>query len=491
MLLLALFEPRRKIGAIMKRRNLVLRVGLTLSCLILCAPLKALAASAPDIAAPAGLSIAEIKVTGSEFIVLQNNTGADITDLSGYALYYFNNFNPFAGGVSSSVSFLPATSLASGESLLLSSDPQQTCGATVAGDLGISLGDASGFLEIVKLSGSNGAVVQQAGDVVSWSPGANGLIPNVPSSTKDPAAMWYRFQNPDSSFGWQYADIDASNSCQLNAVITSGTTKTSVPTDGMLVDSGDTVPGTIVSLATTVGGGGTAGMPVADIGLKSPKMSELLPNVASPGSDSTDEFIELYNPNQRSFDLSGFTLQTGSTTSTTRHNYVFPAGTTIPGRGFKAFYSRQTGLSLSNTGGQAWLLDPFGTAITQSEPYSKPKDGIAWATVGGRWYYTTTPTPGAANSVKVPVSAGAKTSKSTAKTSMGTAVTALNASGSAAYSSGGSGADAQQTVPLHPMALAAVVAAALLYGAYEYRRDIANRIYELRENRRARAEARQ
>jgi hypothetical protein len=477
----------------MKNLKYILRVGLVLVSLCIGLPLRAYALTAPDMSAPAGLSIVQLKVTGSEFIVLQNNTGTDITDLSTYALYYFNNYNPFASGVSSSTSFLPATSLAAGESLLLSGDPRQTCGATVAGDLGISLGDSSGFLEIVQLSDDNGAVTQQAGDVVSWSSSANGSIQNVPSSSKDPAAMWYRYQSSDMpTYAWQYADIDASNPCQLNAVITSGTTKTSVPTDGTLIDSGDTVPGTIVSLATTSGSpSGTAGIPVSDIGLKSPKMSELLPNVASPGSDDTDEFIELYNPNGKAFDLSGFTLQTGSTTSDTRHNYVFPAGTSLPANGFKAFYSRQTGLSLSNTGGQAWLLDPPGTAITQSDPYSKPKDGVAWATVNGKWYYTTSPTPNAANSIKTPVTSSAKTSKSTAKTSKGTVVTALNAAGSANTGSVNGGNDAAQVAPLHPFTLAVVVGAALLYGAYEYRNDISNRLYEFRSNRRARAEARQ
>jgi hypothetical protein len=475
----------------MKRLNTILRVGLVLSSLLLCLPLRAYAVSAPEIMAPAGLSIAEIKVTGSEFVVLQNNTGADISDLSTYALYYFNNYNPFAAGVSSSTSFLPATSLASGQSLLLSGDPRQTCGASIAGDLGISLGDSSGFLELVQLSNSNGTVVQQAGDVVSWSSGANGLIQNVPSNTKDPAAMWYRYQTSvaDNTYDWQYADIDISNPCQLNAVINSGTTKTTIPTDGTLVDSGDTVPGTIVSLSSSSGSGGSAGMPAADIGLKSPKMSELLPNVASPSTDAADEFIELYNPNGKAFDLSGFSLQTGSTTSTLRHNYVFPAGTKLPAKGFKAFYSKQTHLSLSNTGGQAWLRDPFGTAITQSDPFVKPKDGVAWATVNGRWYYTTTPTPNAANSIKVPVSAGAKTSTSAAKTSKGTAVTALNTSGNALSSTGNSGNDAEQVVPLHPLTLAVVVGLALLYGAYEYRRDIANRLSEFRSHRRTRAEA--
>jgi hypothetical protein len=482
----------------MKYRTILLRVGLLSTLLLLLMPWRVFALAAPDLSAPTGLSILELKVTGSEFVVLQNNTGADITDLSSYALYYFNNYNPFAADVSSSTAFLPTAPLASGQSLLLSGDPRATCGATVAGDLPISLGDSSGFLEIVKLSNENGTVTQEAGDVVSWSSTANGIIQNVPSSTKDGAAMWYRYQNntanvPNGTFGWQYADVDVTDPCQLNAVIASGPTKTIVPEDSTLVNSGDEVPGTIVSLAsvTSVAPSGTARatMPAADIGLKSPKLSELLPDVASPGNDSTDEFIELYNPNDKAFDLAGFTLQNGSTTSETRHNYVFPAGASIPAKGFKAFYSAQTGLSLSNTGGQAWLLDPFGTSIAQSEPYSKPKGGNTWATVNGKWYYTTTPTPNAANSIKAPAaSATAKTAASKAKTSKGTAVSALkSANGVAGANSAAAYEAPTKAVPVHPAVLAVVAILALLYGAYEYRHDLANKLYQFRSNRKARA----
>ena len=58
-------------------------------------------------------------------------------------------------------------------------------------------------------------------------------------------------------------------------------------------------------------------MPAADIGLSAPQISELLPNPAGTGNDATDEFIELYNPNDQPFDLSGFVLQTGLTTPAT------------------------------------------------------------------------------------------------------------------------------------------------------------------------------
>src|SRR3972149_6494200 len=72
---------------------------------------RVLAASPPTAAVPPGLSLAEIKVTGNEFIMLQNNTGASITDLSRYWLYFFNNVNPLAVGVSSSSQHLLARGL--------------------------------------------------------------------------------------------------------------------------------------------------------------------------------------------------------------------------------------------------------------------------------------------------------------------------------------------------------------------------------------------
>ena len=148
-------------------------------------------------------------------------------------------------------------------------------------------------------------------------------------------------------------------------------------------------------------------MPAADIGLMAPTVTEILPNPTGSGNDSTDEFIELYNPNPGSFDLTGFSLQSGTTTCL----YTFPAGTTLPASGFTAFYSKTTGLSLSNSGGQAKLLDPFSNAIAVSGPYGTANDGQAWALAKGKWYWTTSPTPDQANVIHEP-----PVKKSSAKT---------------------------------------------------------------------------
>src|SRR5438067_379849 len=110
-----------------------------LSRAVLAASLPAGQAGPPIVGGPSGLSIIEIKITGNEFIMLQNNSGSTISDLSKYWLYNFNNINPLAAGVSSSAQQLPATSLANGQTVLLSANGGGTCGAAATTKLSISL----------------------------------------------------------------------------------------------------------------------------------------------------------------------------------------------------------------------------------------------------------------------------------------------------------------------------------------------------------------
>lgn len=444
-------------------------------------PMTVFAAVPPVLASPQSLSFAEIKITGDEFLVLQNNSGQNITDLSSYWLQDFNNVNPLAAGVSNSSQQLPQVSLAAGQTLLLSSVAMSTCGASVAGKLNISLTDGGGFLELVQMSqNANGAVAQTPGDIVSWSSGANGSIQNVPSSTKDPKAIWYRYQN-GTNYAWQQADLNSSNACQLDVVL-SGTTQSQglVPSLGQASTS---PPASIVRLfSENTGVSGTPTMPVADLGLLAPQLSELLPNPAGTGTDGTDEYIELYNPNAKSFDLSGFVLQVGTTTT---HKYIFPSGTTIPSKSFKAFYSNETDLSMSNTSGQAMLLDPLGTTIGQTEPYGSAKDGQAWAIANGKWYWTAQATPDSANVINQPVTSSKSSSGAKKSSKSASAVKGASTSNASNFTSG-SPTDAVEVTPIHPWTLALVAAMAILYGTYEYRVDLANRIYQFRKNRAAR-----
>lgn len=244
----------------------------------------------------------------------------------------------------------------------------------------------------------------------------------------------------------------------------------------------DTVPPAVIRPADTDKSEGPI-MPARNAGLVAPQLSELLPNPAKPQTDAADEFIELYNSNKAIYELSGFMLESG------KKRYVFPQGTMLEPQAFKAFFSADTKVSLANTQGQVRLLDPFGRIISQTDPYQTAKDGQAWVSAQGTWQWTITPTPNAVNAVKAPPA-----KKTAAKAKTAGAKTAQSSSGAAKNSATqavSSISTEPKITPLHPGVLALVGGFALLYGAYEYRSDVANKIYQLRRNRASRRENRQ
>jgi hypothetical protein len=455
------------------------------------------AATAPPLAVPAGLALAQIKVTGSEFVMVINNTGANISDLSQYWLQVFNNVNPGAAGVSSSLQQLPGGNLQAGQSVLLS-EGGATCGAAITDSLGISLSDSSGYLQVVQNSVTNGVLAQVTHDAVSWSSGTNataGMISGVPSNSSDPLNAWYRYQNtvPSPAFLWQKARIASPGDiCQLNVVDSISSAPVSSSSINLLLP-GLPPPATIVSvLAETDGGTGSKiSMAASNIGLRSPVLNELLPNPKEPQTDADDEYIEIYNPNDAVFDLSGFKLQTRSGTSNSKRTYTFPAGTKIAPKSFAAYPSENISISLSNNGGQVWLLDPDENVISQTEPYAEAKEGLAWALAEGKWYWTTTPSPNAANTINGSTSDIGSSNRS------GTGVGVVegsnqNASLSSSPASGSNGSDNNnKNNLLHPLIIAGVAVAALLYGLYEYRGDVKNKYHQFQRNRAARRARRQ
>jgi len=432
-------------------------------------------AAVPQMGVPSGLSIVEIKMTGDEFIVLQNNTDQVITNLSSYWLTAYNNVNPLAAGASSSTQQLPTASLSPGQTMQLSAEAMQTCGASVTGKLSLSFGDSGGYLQVSQLTlGSNNTLVQTPSDIVSWSSSANGVIQNMPSNTKAPRSAYYRYLN-GSSYAWQLADLDIVNVCQLNIVVAGGLGSSSAVTP--LTLAATSPPATILGVVQAGDTESVPQIPASDIGLNAPQISEMLPNPMGTGNDATEEFVELYNPNGKPFDLTGFVLQTGVTTV---REYVFPTGTTIPPSSFKAFSAEDTKLGLSNTASLVTLVDPLGNVISAADTYTKAKDGLAWAVANGKWYWTTQPTPGVANVIKQPAIKKSKTATTKKKSTRGAGkgVKAKTSSLTAATSSG-SFEDAEEEAPIHMWVLALVAGGALLYGAYEYRRDITNRMYQL------------
>lgn len=230
-------------------------------------------------------------------------------------------------------------------------------------------------------------------------------------------------------------------------------------------------------------------IPPGNIGLKAPILSELLPNPVSPFTDKDDEFIELYNPNDVAFDLSGYTLEVGLKT---KKSYTIPAGTKLAPRTFLAFFSADTNLALSNSGSLVAFVDPLGRILMSSQAYGAAKEGQAWVLASGSWQWTTKPTPNALNIVSAPPAKASATKKvKSAASTKHTLSTAQPKLTNAQEDSEQVAATVSNSTPLHPGILAAIAIAALLYGAYEYRHDVANRLYQLRSNRAARRALRQ
>jgi len=243
--------------------------------------------------------------------------------------------------------------------------------------------------------------------------------------------------------------------------------------------------------------GQTNGGSAPNSGLAAPTLTELLPNPAPPQTDAADEFIELYNPGSSVFDLEGYTLEVGIAT---KHRFVLKPGTVVAPYSYLAVDSADTGLALSNSGGQVRLLDPNGQLLSQSDMYAAAPDSQAWALVDDSWQWTASPTPNAPNIPDPPavakVASATTSSKKTsalspkAKTSKTTASKTKKAKAAAKPDTATDTAQNISTLqprsPIHPTVLALIASSALLYGAYEYRRDLANKFYQFRANRAAR-----
>lgn len=466
----------------MRRIKRILQVsGLTiLTASLLAAGLpvagRTAAANAPS------LTISQLKITSSngQFITLYNAT-ATALDMSRYQLEYFNNYDL---GKATSSKLISLSGIVPPHGYFMVNDGVYTlCYQLSVDSVSLGLSSTAGMVEVLAFDQASpgGSVTPILQDYIGWSKTAASGAQTLPANTsaflqRQPVdAVNNPAVNAPGAGSWQTVQPDTADICNLVAgtngstPVLTGFTQLLPPTEP---------PATILTVSGDSGVAAfAASLPAADIGLMAPEVTELLPNPDGTGNDATDEFIELYNPNNVSFDLTGFSLQAGTTTL---HKYGFAGGTTLPAHGFTAFYSAQTGLSLSNSGGQVKLLDPFGNSVAATGLYGTAKDGQAWALANGKWYWTTKPTPGASNVINQPPaskkSTTAKSFKSAATKAKGAKTAKTKAV--AAYSDD----PAASIVPIHIWTLALVAALALLYGVYEYRADMANRIHQLRRH---------
>lgn len=429
-----------------------------------------------DTASAPSLVISQLKITSSngQFVTLYNTTDKTL-DMSKYQLEYFNSYD--LTKTSSSRLLALSGSVPPHGYFIVSDDSIRLCYQASVDSRSLGFSSTAGMVEIVTTEQviTGGPVSDILLDYVGWSKsgalGAQKLPPNTDAFLqRQPTEGENNLIITEPGAGsWQSVQYDVNDPCSLVSV---ADPSVYIPSGMSQLLPGTEPPATIIG--TTATSSKVAVLPISDIGLKAPVINELLPNPTGSGNDKTDEFIELYNPNGASFDLSDFTLQTGATTT---HSYDFPSGTRLPPHGFAAFYSATTKLSLSNSGGQTKLLDPFGNSISSSDRYSSAKDGNAWALAKGKWYWTIQPTPGRQNIIKQP----AKTKKAAAKktTTKQNAVKSKLSNVASQYGADNQGND---SAPIHLWTLAIIGGLALLYGAYEYRSDMANYFSQLRRN---------
>lgn len=466
----------RRIKKILQPGSAAILVAITVA-VGLPVPVRA-AADAPS------LVISQLKITSSngQFITLYNSTDTAL-DMSKYQLEYFNNYD--LGKATSSKLISLSGIVPPHGYFMVNDDSFLLCYQLTVDSVSLGLSSTAGLVEVLALNQTSpgGSATQAVQDYVGWSKTAATGAQTLPSNTstflqRQPVDGVNNPEINEAGGGnWQPVQPNPANACDL----VSGTGSYPVQTGlSQLLPAAEPLA-TIVSLDGNNAAGVTAAsLPAADIGLMAPSITEILPNPSGTGNDGTDEFIELYNPNGVSFDLSGFKLQVGTTAL---HDYVFPAGTSLAPKSFRAFYSAATGLSLSNSGGQVKLLDPLGNSISATGVYGSAKDGQGWALANGKWYWTTKLTPGAANVINQPPTAkkaAAKTASSKSKSAKSAAAKKSKAAKTKAASSSG-GLNIASTIPIHIWTLALVAGAALLYGAYEYRADLANRFYQFKQ----------
>lgn len=494
----------------MQQRVLYLFIGFVSAAILLGAPVTAMAEGAVEAVPPAPIIITEVQTgaatASDEFIELYNQSAEPI-DITGWHIRYLNSTS--AGDDTTLLATIQTSDstrivLASGEYYVLRTQTISIPDGIKNQTFTASLSKTDKTIALFARDETTCEMVVQ--DAVAWESTVGttngegtGVLVSGAAINKD--KLLQRYRNDIGEY------IDTNNNAvdfALNTVFTGATPGAiNMPYIGappVGIGSSSSLPPVTIPACTIPeqpidppdgesppstqpeedDNDGLPIIPPGNMGLKNPQLSELLPNPASPRTDARDEFIELYNPNDSPFELSGYVLEVGTTT---KRRYTFPAGTMLQPKAFMAFFSSETGLALSNAGGQVRLLNPHGLVLGESDAYTSAKDDHVWQWANGVWQWSVTPTPNALNIVNLPEAKQASKKKSTSKSA--SAAKGKPASEKNESDTAGAAVAAMHTpsTPLHPGVLAIVGGFAVLYGAYEYRQDVANKIRQLRTNR--------
>lgn len=128
-------------------------------------------------------------------------------------------------------------------------------------------------------------------------------------------------------------------------------------------------------------------------------ISELMPDPVSPLTDTTDEWIEIYNESGDPVNAGGCILTDTQKPGST-HEYKIVGGMLAPG-GFMVFYSKNTKISLNNDGDSVRVLSSDKKVIFETQNYGKAEAGQSFAYDGSKWAWTVAMTPGALNVIEI------------------------------------------------------------------------------------------
>lgn len=141
-------------------------------------------------------------------------------------------------------------------------------------------------------------------------------------------------------------------------------------------------------------------------------ITEIMPSPA--GSDGENEWIELYNSNGETSDIGGCILSDKLKAGSTK-KYVIPSGINIVSDGYLKLGRSETRITLNNDSDGVVLMDSKGVIVFDTGLYVDAEEKLSYAYHEGQWFWSSTPTPGAANVITEPPAKGAKTSKSSKK----------------------------------------------------------------------------
>lgn len=126
-------------------------------------------------------------------------------------------------------------------------------------------------------------------------------------------------------------------------------------------------------------------------------INEILPNPS--GSDSNEEFIEIFNRSNAPVDLTGWQVKDNSTRRFTINSQSYQS-TVIAAYGYFVIYSQESALALNNDGDAVNLYQPDGNLLDSISYFDEAKSGRSFAKDGAEFSWTLQPTPGHANLIK-------------------------------------------------------------------------------------------